>query len=346
MNGICNVLEDTFCESAATRRNEVTQGPGPQDPQNPYGQPGQPAPGQHPGGVPPQNVPPQPGSQTPPPPPPPAGGQTPPPPPPPGGQTPPPPPPPGGGYTPPPGGQYGGQTPPPPPQGGGGSDSPGVNAFKRGWELFTKNVGPFLVGMLLWGLAFVLVYALMFGVILLPALGAGAGRRGMVFALGSLGFFGMFLLVLVMVVLAMLAQAAFVNAALKAHDTGSVAIGDFFKFGNVGQVLLYGLVVGVANGVLAFTGIGSIIVGALTVFGMFLIVDRNLGFWDAIVGSAKLFLSNFAQSAILYVLVIVAIAVGSALCGVGVFVAGPVSILAIATFYRTLGEIPQDFKVS
>src|SRR5699024_2466459 len=156
MNGICRVLEDTFCESAATRRNEVTQGPGPQDPQNPYGQPGQPAPGQHPGGVPPQDVPPQPGNQTPPPPPPPpAGGQTP---------------------------------PPPPPQGGGGSDSPGVNAFKRGWELFTKNVGPFLIGMLLWGLAFVLVYALMFGVILLPALGAGARSQGMVLALGSLGF--------------------------------------------------------------------------------------------------------------------------------------------------------------
>src|SRR5699024_11095679 len=138
MNGICRVLEDTFCESAATRRNEVTQGPGQQDPQNPYGQPGQPAPGQHPAGEPPQ-------------------AQTPPPPPPSGGQTPPPPPPPGGGYTPPSGGQYGGQTPPPPPpQGGGGSDSPGVNAFKRGWELFTKNVGPFLIGMLLWGLAFVL----------------------------------------------------------------------------------------------------------------------------------------------------------------------------------------------
>src|SRR5690625_421137 len=85
MNGICRVLEDTFCESAATRRNEVTQGPGPQDPQNPYGQPGQPAPGQHPGGVPPQDVPPQPGSQPPPPPPPPSGGQTPPPPPPPEG---------------------------------------------------------------------------------------------------------------------------------------------------------------------------------------------------------------------------------------------------------------------
>ena len=200
--------------------------------------------------------------------------------------------------------------------------------------------------MLLWGLAFVLVYALMFGVVLLPALGGSTGSQGMMFALGSLGFIGVFLLVLVMVVLAMLAQAGFANAALKAHDTGSVAIGDFFKFHNVGQVLLYGLVVGVANGLLAFTGIGSIIVGALTVFGMFLIVDRNLGFWDAIMGSAKLFLSNFAQSAILYVLVIVAVAVGSALCGVGVLVAGPVSILAIATFYRTLGEIPADFKIS
>src|SRR5699024_3794747 len=243
--------------------------------------------------------------------------------------------PPGGGYTPPSGGQYGGQTPPPPPpQGGGGSDSPGVNAFKRGWELFTKNVGPFLIGMLLWGLAFVLVYALMFGVILLPALGAGARSQGMVLALGSLGFFGVFILVLVMVVLAMLAQAGFVNAALKAHDTGSVAIGDFFKFRSVGQVLLYGLVVGVAHGLLAsaaiggcfmcrncgqvllyglvvgvanrllaFTGIGSLIVGALTVCGMFLIAARNLGLWDASVGSAKLFLSSFAQSAILYVLV-------------------------------------------
>src|SRR5699024_1275262 len=156
---------------------------------------------------------------------------------------------------------------------------------------------------------FVVVYALMIGVILLPAIG-GARSQGAFLALGGLGFFGMFILVLVMVVLVMLAQAAFVNGALKAHDTGKAAIGDFFKFRNVGNVLLYGLVVGVANGVLAFTGIGSIIVGALTIFGMFLVVDRNMGFWDAIMGSVKLFLSNFAQSAILYVLFIVATAVG------------------------------------
>lgn len=324
----------------------MTQGPGPQDPQNPYGQPGQPAPGQNPGGVPPQGVPPQqpqqPGGQTSPPPPPPPGGpgQY-------GGQAPPPPPPPPGGPgQPPPGGpgQYGGQAPPPPPPpSGGGSDSQATDSIKRGWELFTKNVAPFLIGMLLWGIAFAIVYALMFGVILLPALGSGSSTSFSVF--GGIGFIGMFLLVLVMIVLGMLAQAGFVNAALKAHDTGKAEIGDFFKFRNVGQVLIYGLVVGAANGLLAFTGIGSIVVGALTLFGMFLIVDRNMGFWDAILGSMKLFLNNFAQSAILFVLVMVVVAVGAAICLVGLLVAGPVAMLAIATYYRTLGQVPNDFKV-
>lgn len=330
----------------------MTQGPGPQDPQNPYGQP---ADGSQPGAVPPPGVPPQSGGQTPPPPPPGTGGQyggqTPPPPPPPpgagapyGGQTPPPPPPPGAGgqY----GGQYGGQTPPPPPPpaGGASGDSPAIAAFKNGWELFKNNVAPFIIAMVIWGVVALIVYAVMFGLILLPALGGSSETA--LFAFTGIGFFGIFILTLVMVVLFMLAQGGFINAALKAHDTGKVELSDFFKFRNIAQILLFGLVTGVANGLLAFTGIGSLIVGALTMFGLFLVVDRNMNFWDAIIGSAKLFINNFAQSAILYLLAMVAFAVGGMLCGLGILVAAPLAVLAFATYYRTLGEIPQDFKVA
>src|SRR5690625_3706028 len=136
------------------------------------------------------------------------------------------------------------------------------------------------------------------------------------------------------------------NSSHKAHDTGSVGIGDFFQFRNTAQVLLYGLVVGVAGGLLSFTGIGSIIVGGLTLFGLPLVLDRGLGFWDAIMGSAKLVVSNFAQSAILFIIIILITSVGGMLCGLGLLVALPVATLSIATFYRTLGDIPEDFKVN
>jgi len=185
----------------------------------------------------------------------------------------------------------------------------------------------------------------MFFVVLAPLASGGIGGDSAFLLFGGFGFFGFLLLSVIMLVLLMLAQAGFANAALKAHDTGTVGIGDFFQINNIGNVLLFGLVVGIAQGLLSFTGIGSLVVGALTVFGLFLVIDRKLGFWDAIVGSAKLFVSNFAQSAILYILVIVISAVGAMLCGLGLLVTAPLSALAIGTFYRTLGEIPEDFKV-
>lgn len=329
----------------------MTQGPGPHDPQNPYGQPGQnpygqpgqnPY-GQQPGGTPGgENVPPQPGSY-----PPPEGGQAPPPPPPPPGTPPPggavPPPPPGGVP-----GQYGGQAPPPPPPpptGGGGatSDNAAIAAIQRGWDLFTKNVGAFILGILAWAAIFVVVYLVVFMLILLPLLAGGSDAAFLAF--GGMGFFGTLVLTFGMMVLGLLAQAGVMNAALIAHDTGKASVGDFFKIRNIPQILILGVVLGLVNGVLSVTFILPLVVSALTVYSVLLVIDRNNSFWDAIMNSTKLFLANLAASAILVVLVMVMIAVGSAICGIGLLVAAPVAALSIASYYRTLGEIPTDFKV-
>lgn len=308
----------------------MTQGPGAQDPQNPYGQPEPQVPGQQPGPVPPQGVPPQqPGGQVPPPPPPPAPGNY--------GQTPPPPPPPPASQP------YGAHTPPP--AGGGSGESPAILAVKNGWELFKNNVGPFIIAMLIWGVGLSLLTGLIYSVILLPLLGARSGQSAFALFMG-LGFGLTFLMTLLAMVAGMLVQAGFINAALKAHDTGKVEIADFFKFRNITQVLLYGVVLGVVNGILSVTVILPIIIYALTMYGLFLVVDRNMSFWDAIMGSAKLFVNKVSDSAILFILVMVMMGIGSALCGVGLFVAAPVAVLSIATYYRSLGEIPGDFKVA
>ena len=197
--------------------------------------------------------------------------------------------------------------------------------------------------MLIWGVGFAILFGVVFGLILIPALGAGDPTTlGM---LGGLSFGLTFLLVLLSMVAGMLAQAGFFNAALKAHDTGSVEIGDFFKFRNITQVLLLGVVLGVINGILSFTFILPLVVSALTLYSMVLVVDRNMGFWDAIMGSAKLFVNKLSDSAILFVLVMVMMAVGGAICGLGILVAAPVAALAIVSYYRTLGAIPGEFKV-
>lgn len=218
-----------------------------------------------------------------------------------------------------------------------------MDAMKNGWELFKRKPAPFIIALLIWGIAIGIVGAIMMAILTVPAF--TSSRGGAVTALtGGLGFFGLFLFTLVMMTLAMLAQASLVRGALKMADTGDVELGTFFKFDNVVNILLYGVVVGAASGLLAFTGIGSIIVGAFTMFGMLLVVDKNMGFLDALQGSIKYFTNNFAQSALLYVLMMVITAIGAFLCGVGMLVAAPVAMLGLTTFYRRLGSVPGDYS--
>lgn len=210
-----------------------------------------------------------------------------------------------------------------------------TDAFSGGWNLFTKNWGPLVGAILVWGLllfAIMLIVMIPMGVFSATSVDNGFGGSAAV----GFGIGGTILLSLVTIIAAILAGAAFYHGALRAVDTGRASFGDFFKFRNAAQVLLLALILGVVNGALSFTFILPIVVSFFTFFALFFVVDRGLGVIDAIKASVDLAMKNAGQTILLMLLIYIASFVGVLLCGVGMLIAGPVTLLASAVFYRAL----------
>jgi uncharacterized membrane protein len=320
-----------------------------------------------PGGYPP---PPPPGGGNYPPPPPRQGGYPPPPwqggyPPPPqqqGGY--PPGPPQQGGYPPAPGGYPpapGGYPPAPGGYGPGGSAPSGPQGFDIGagfswaWNKFSKNAGPLIVPALVYGLVIGAIAAVAYFAIFAAVLGTAGldsssvtydpntGTYSGGFSDGGASVFSFtFILimvgaVLVFVVLGALVQSAYLNGVLKIADGQPVAIGDFFKPRNIGQVLIAGLIVGLLTAIgYGLCYLPGIIVALFTMFTYFFVIDRNLGAIDAIKASFDTVKNNIGSSILAFLIAGITMAVGGAVCGVGIIVALPVAQLLLAYTYRTL----------
>lgn len=280
--------------------------PGP-DGQPPHGAPtpppGQHAPGQQPYGQP------GPGQQ------PPVGGQA-----------------PYGGQQP----QYGGQQPygqQQPFQGGGAQSPIDVGAaFSYAWDKFTKNVGPILLGALAWA-AGILVLMIVFYTILIGGAAAASSvdPNGGLLAVGF-GSIVMFGAVTFLVLLFFQAAATHVGLVLTAGRP--LTVKDFFTVPNMGQALLTVLIVGVVGGAVSFTGVGTLVVSFFAIFALHFVIDRGLGAIDAIKASIDVAMKNAGQVALLMLLVAVANGVGAAICGIGLVVSMPVTMIATAYCYR------------
>jgi uncharacterized membrane protein len=273
-------------------------------------------------------------------PPPPPGGY---PPPPPGGYPPPPPPP--GGYPPP---------PPPPPPGGYPPASPGYgaayaynvgDAFSWAWSKFSKNAAPLIVATLVYMVILGAVYGIAYGlaITLAPApestyMSTGSG----VFYSYSAGFGAASILVLVVGYIALLvvgavAASAFTSAVLQIADGRDMTIGDFFKPRNVGNVIVATLIVGVLTGIgYALCVIPGIIVGFLLMFTVVALLDRNISATEAIRASLQVTKDNFGPAILAYLIIIVLVAIGAAVCGLGLLVTGPLEILFTVYTWRLL----------
>jgi uncharacterized membrane protein len=250
-------------------------------------------------------------------------------PPPPGGYAPPPP----GGYAPPPpgyaAGPPGGYGPPPPGSGDGDLVMDGV---KYGWKKFTENVGPFLIGGVIWFVGIGIVAGIVYGVMFAAAISAGDSD---VFGIGaSIG--GIFAGAL-MGLLVAFAQAAFLNAALKVAAGRTIDINDFFKLPNMGAALGTAIVVGIASGIgYALFWLPGLAVAIFSVFAIVVALDRGLGAIDAIKASIDLVKNNFVPVLLLMLAVYIIGAIGGALCGIGIIAAYPIGNLAIVYVYRKL----------
>lgn len=129
---------------------------------------------------------------------------------------------------------------------------------------------------------------------------------------------------------------------LKKLKTGKVEFGDLFKgFQWFGPMFVYLLIAGIASAITF--GIGSLFVCFCCYFVPALIVDRGMGFMDAIKESLKKFMENIGMTIVFILVISIVASAGSIVLGIGVLVTGPLAMLAGTYAYQTQWGIKTDF---
>ncbi|WP_353708936.1 hypothetical protein ABRQ22_06340 [Cellulosimicrobium sp. ES-005] len=270
--------------------------------------------------------------------------------------------PPAGAYPPPagppPGQPYGQQPPGQPPYGGqpgypppaapyGQPGYPGQpiqvqDAFSYGWSKFTQNAGVILGGVLTYVVVLAGLSVAFWALLVGTATTTIDPQTGEISTAGGFAFgFGTFLFVAILVVLGFLVQAAVVNVSLLVTRGKKLEYADFFRYPNLGTVILVALLIGLATGVLAITIVGPLVFVFFAQFTLFYVIDKKLGVFDAFKASFTVVSKNLGTVVLLFLGVYLAELVGTLLCYVGLLVALPVAQIATAYVYRRLnGEQP------
>jgi uncharacterized membrane protein len=270
-----------------------------------------------------------------------------------------------GGYPPPPADPYGQQPPAQPygaqqpyaeqppgapyaqpyaqqqPYGATGPTAGVGEAFNYGWTKFTQNVGPLILGVLAYVVAIGVISGIFFA-ILVGAASVSTDAYGNVNSgFGALGGFSLLLFYAVIALLGVFMQAGVIRATLEIVSGRPVEFATFFKFTDFGKVILAALLVGVGTGIgtILFV-IPGIVFAFFAQFTLFFVIDKGLAPVDALKASFTLVNRNLGTVVLLFLGVYVAQAIGSFLCGVGVLVAIPVSLIATAFMYRRLQNEP------
>lgn len=241
--------------------------------------------------------------------------------------------------------------PPPPPAYGappaaGGAYSP-VEAMSYGWAKFTKSPATLLIPVLLMVVAIGIVYAVMFFGILASSFDSDTtiNADGSIDYDAGPGFFLtmvlMGIIILVVITVMQIFMAALVKGALDVTDGKSPSLGDLFQGWDKTQVVIAALLVAVG------TAVGSIlcyipglIFGFLAGYTMYYVVDKNMSAVDAIKASISFTTSHLSETLLFFLLMMVAVAVGGILCGIGLLVAYPVVLVGQAYTFRVLNNEP------
>jgi uncharacterized membrane protein len=266
-----------------------------------------------------------------------------------GAAPPPPPPPPPAPPAPP---AYGAPAPPPPanpygaPPAGGASYSP-VEAIKYGWAKFTKNPTQLLVPTLIVAVIAIGIEVGLFLVMNATLLDtscnlndntlyvscSGPGFITRLFAYAVVGFVAsLFIQAL---------GAGLIKAGLDMVDGKEVDAGQVFAYVTKPDVLVTAALVAVATSVGYFLCYApGIIIGFLTMFAMFFVVDKGMAPVDAIKASVSLTTSRLGDTVVFYILAALVVVAGAIVCGVGLLAAVPVALGAAGYTFRVLQGEP------
>ena len=271
------------------------------------------------------------------------------------GQTPPPPPPSGPasgeqppGWGAPPPGQGGGYPPPPPPPtgvGGPGAYSP-TDAVAYGWNKFKANPGPLLVGTLILlvvsGLISFLTNLIATAIFVDDAT-TTINSDGTIAFDGGSGFFASLLVSMVVsLIVGLVSQlivAGLIKGALDTADGKPVSVGGMFEGWDKGKVLIAAIIVSVATAIgTLLCYIPGLIIGFLTSYTIFFVVDRGMEPMDAIKASYAFVTAHLGPTIGYYLLGILVVIAGALLCGVGLLAAVPIAVLGAAYTFRRLQD--------
>jgi len=248
-------------------------------------------------------------------------------------------PPPSGAYPPPPGsfpqsaGGYGGQP---------GYSGPAFavgEAISYGWRKVTSNLGPWILVALIF-IAVNVAWSWITG---------GFDRfqdqydfTDTSFAAVSGITFASILLGLVGTVIGYLITAFFTRGALEEVDGRRPDVAAFFRIGNVVNVLLAALIVGILSYIGLFLCIlPGLAVLLFSVFVYYVALDQGVDAITAIRTSFSLVAKNFGQVFLLLLALFGINILGAIPCGLGLFVTIPLSYVAVGFAYRRLtGGVP------
>lgn len=214
----------------------------------------------------------------------------------------------------------------------------------EGWELFTKQWQNWIVMALIAAVAVIVVmipfYVLQFGAEIAASRSDTSEISGAIVG-------GSILLRLVMqvviTVLTSLLSAGFYQAAFKQLRGGQVSVQDMKGvFQHLGPMLGAGIIIGLLQGIGTLLCIipGFIVMG-LFMFTFPLIVERNLGMFDAMSASLDVTKKNIIMFTLFAIVVQVLIPiVGAIACCVGLLVAYPLVFLTYACAYRDCYGLP------
>ena len=229
--------------------------------------------------------------------------------------------------------------PPIPPEGGpapGGGQVPFElsQAFNYGWMKFQQNVGPILVATLVLIAGGALISSIWY-VVTLPWTAmdpndlSGASAAGLLFTAA--------LFAIVFALVGFIVQASIVRGALAITKGEPLEVGTILSTENLGQVILTAVLIGIGTSIgTVLCVLPGIVFAFFSQFAMHFVVDKGMSAMDAIRASFRIVNRNLASTIGLYLGVLVANLIGAILCGVGLLVSVPVSIIATAFAYRRM----------
>lgn len=156
---------------------------------------------------------------------------------------------------------------------------------------------------------------------------------GVSFGFSVWGFIG----TVVTTIVGYLISAAFVRGALHEVDGHKPAFGSFFQFARVGAVIVAGLLVGLATGVgLLLCILPGLVIAFFTWWTMQFVIDQDQDPVSAIKSSFSAISSNAGPLLLLALALFGINVVGALLCGLGLLVSIPLTIIASTYAYRVV----------